>query len=295
MITLVPVGGLCNRLRAIASVADIATNAGQKLKIKWWRTDDLNCAFDALFDVQAFPFEVVQSNLVGWRGDWIKAAAYGSDYLQKVFGGPVLTEKDSVALVGRSSALGVWAARRKPRIRTSLMLCDARNYCDIFVPAREIRHEFAPWCARVTNAIGVHVRRTDNKKSLQHSSIERFISAMHSEIIQQPAATFFLSSDSPETFDLLAAEFGDRVFQREKRSFDRGDPAAIQDALIDLLCLGGCRKLLGSYWSSFSDVAWRLRGIDHVIVTDGNQPIEATVFKPLRESPANNMKHRYPW
>ena len=42
----------------------------------------------------------------------------------------------------------------------------------------------------------------------------------------------------------------------------RDEPAAIADAVADLYALSGCSKIIGSYWSSFTDTAAELRGIE---------------------------------
>ena len=54
----------------------------------------------------------------------------------------------------------------------------------------------------------------------------------------------------------------------DNRNFIHNDPRGIQDAVIDLYSLANCRKLIGSYWSSFSEVAAQLRGIELVIAKD---------------------------
>lgn len=49
MITLVPIGGLGNRMRAIASGIALSEATQQKLCIVWIKDKGLNCRFDELF------------------------------------------------------------------------------------------------------------------------------------------------------------------------------------------------------------------------------------------------------
>jgi DNA-directed RNA polymerase subunit N (RpoN/RPB10) len=91
---------------------------------------------------------------------------------------------------------------------------------------------------------------------------------MRAEQASDPAVTFFLATDSPQVAATMFEEFGARVLQHPKKSLSRDDPEAIRDALIDLYCLANCRKLIGSYWSSFTDTAWEMRQIEHVIVDE---------------------------
>ena len=48
MLTLIPIGGLANRLRSIASGVALARDYGQTLHIYWFKDAGLNCRFDDL-------------------------------------------------------------------------------------------------------------------------------------------------------------------------------------------------------------------------------------------------------
>jgi hypothetical protein len=117
----------------------------------------------------------------------------------------------------------------------------------------------------VEGFVGVHIRRTDNRKAIAHSPTSAFVELMDLEVRQDERTKFFLSTDAPGEEELLRERFGARVVVHPKKSLDRTDSVAAQDALVDLYCLGNCRKLIGSYWSSFTDTAWQLRGVPYVI------------------------------
>jgi hypothetical protein len=106
--------------------------------------------------------------------------------------------------------------------------------------------------------IGVHLRRTDNARAREVSPTELFVTAIEQEIELNPAARFFIATDEPEEEALLQQRFGDRLIVHPKRSRRRDDPAAIRDAVVDLYCLAACRRIYGSYWSSFSETAQQL-------------------------------------
>lgn len=268
MIHLFPEGGLCNRMRAIASVSVLARRVNQPLTVHWWRTNDMNCSFHELFDTAGVPFIVRDSNAAGWRAGLFKFATYSAEYVMKNIGLPVLNSKNSATLVNQEDKLSSWAATGNPRIRThSKMLEDASMFTP-FKPTKELQSVIHAHSSRLNRAVGVHIRRSDNVKASRFSPTNRFIELMHAELASDPTTQFFVATDSPETFDTLQREFGDIVFEHAKQSVDRSDPSAIRDAVVDLYCLASCRKLLGSYWSSFSDTAWEIRGIDHVIVRD---------------------------
>ena len=48
-LTLVPVGGLANRMRAIVSAAALTGETGHTLHVVWFKDAGLNCRFDELF------------------------------------------------------------------------------------------------------------------------------------------------------------------------------------------------------------------------------------------------------
>jgi len=66
----------------------------------------------------------------------------------------------------------------------------------------------------------------------------------------------------------LRNAFPGKIITYPKRVLERDNPLAAQDALIDLYCLSRCRKLIGSHWSSFTDVAWQIRGIERLIIKE---------------------------
>lgn len=116
------------------------------------------------------------------------------------------------------------------------------------------------------STVGVHIRRTDHRRSILNSPTHKFIEFMQAEIEQNSNTRFFLATDSPEDERLLKKTFPGRIIIHPKQSLDRNSPQAIQDALVDLFCLSKTKKLFGSYWSSFSKVATQLGNIEFVVV-----------------------------
>ena len=66
--------------------------------------------------------------------------------------------------------------------------------------------------------------------------------------------------------------FPNTITVYDKQSLDRNDPIAIRDAVIDLYNLAHCKKIYGSYYSSFSDIAALWGGIEkEVLMTNCTQ------------------------
>lgn len=122
----------------------------------------------------------------------------------------------------------------------------------------KIKEEMLPKNAKsfpLYGAYGIHIRRTDNEMAVKYSPTSLFIDKMEKLLRINPNVKFFLATDEPSEERLFLDRFGDSIITHHKKSFDRNDPQAIRDAVIDLWFLAHCRKIYGSYWSSFSDVA----------------------------------------
>ncbi|MEM9423654.1 MAG: hypothetical protein AAF975_02555, partial [Spirochaetota bacterium] len=103
-----------------------------------------------------------------------------------------------------------------------------------------------------------------------YSTIEKFIACMRSEIDKDSSVKFFLATDDLSVEIKLRQIFPGRIVSYPKKNFDRNNPIAIQDAVIDLYCLSNCRKLIGSYSSSFSEIASEINGIELIVAKEGN-------------------------
>ena len=93
-----------------------------------------------------------------------------------------------------------------------------------------------------------------------------FIRAMKAEIAADPEVRFFLATDEKKEEAILREHFGEKLLTNENRVIDRNSVQGMHDAMIDLFSLAATDKILGSYWSSFTDVAASMRGIPKVIV-----------------------------
>ncbi len=113
--------------------------------------------------------------------------------------------------------------------------------------------------------IGLHIRRGDAvlHHSISHhylvSSLEAFLKHIEDEIQQDPAVWFYLATDCAETQALLLKRSdGWRFRHHPSKHFVKavvGPKAGQRDAVIDLFCLSQCEKVIGTNWSSFSEMS----------------------------------------
>jgi hypothetical protein len=116
------------------------------------------------------------------------------------------------------------------------------------------------------NTIGIHIRRSDHEESIKKSKTSDFINMMNRFIAEDEQVSFFLATDDGETKNNLKKQFGARIITNDVKNYDRNQKDAIQSALIDLYCLSKTKKIIGSYHSTFSQMAAIIGEIECVIV-----------------------------
>ena len=113
--------------------------------------------------------------------------------------------------------------------------------------------------------VGVHIRRTDNAVSMGKSTTKQFIALMQKELDAHADTKFFLATDDMKEEALLRETFPGKIISNESRTLERDSVTGMHDALLDLYCLSATQKLIGSYWSSFTDIAADMGGIEKLI------------------------------
>ncbi len=260
MIFIEPIGGLCNRMRAINSAYHLALDLEQELTVIWTAKAELNCPYEKLFLNQS-SVEVIENREKTARR--YKLRRYFSDLY--------LNEEAVGHLKGNDHRIPLSFFRDKKRIyiHTGLQFYRTENYPKLFVPTEAIRNlveeQKRHWQGRM---VGIHIRRTDNMTAIQGSSTDGFIVQMEKELLLEPQTHFFLATDSNGEAETLRNKFGSRIYMQEDKKLERDSEEGMKAAFVDLLCLAGTEKLIGSYWSSFSDLSSEYYGIEKVIVFD---------------------------
>lgn len=267
MIILQPVGGLCNRMRSIDSAIELSEKIEQPLRIIWVSNSDINCKFSEIFSV---PPEInilteikINSRLIGAPLEQLSRIYYSN--FQNLYFNIMSTPQ------GNEIHPEILSTTPQIFIRSDQPFYPAKAPFTYFFPKKPLQQCIDSY--RNENRIGVHIRRADNINSIKHSPLLKFIEYMSEEIDSSAGVTFFLSTDDPEVETKLRKTFKEKIFTHPKRSLNRNNPQAIQDAVIDLYSLANCRKLIGSYWSSFTDTAWQLRQINKIIIGP-EQPVQ---------------------
>lgn len=266
---VVPQGGLCNRLRVTLSARFAGETAGRAVRVRWGVRDaECPAAFDELFhSIDTPAFSIV-------RRPWRYAAVTRRNlHLPALLRLPLFDAQQKNFDPRRHGDIATWL-RRYPRLYVS--------GCEELVPypaacmglLRPLPHiqERIDAVTRQFDAhtVGVHIRRTDHTWAIEESTDDAFRQAMHDCVRADGHTRFFLATDDDELKRRLVAEWPERIITQPSVA-PRHTSEGIVQAVIDLWCLAATRSLLGSFYSSFTDMAAALGGIPLTVVriTDG--------------------------
>lgn len=257
--------GLGNRMRAIGSAAAIAERADRDLVIVWQPDAHCDCRFEDLFDYDG---AVIEESFVD------RAAEMGCDVYNYMRVEPGAEKDAEIRLSDRDLY-----ARSAYVLNSPLgSRKDQNRFLRGLRPVEEVRDLVAG--LRSPNDVSAHVRMQGGKKyehlpyeqargnwpedaheAIAHwrekSHFSHFFRRIDGLIAEGRVDTIFLAADLPETYAEFKAHYGDRVTMLERRLYDRS-AEQMRYALADALLLGKTPLLLGSFWSSFTELARRL-------------------------------------
>ena len=267
-LTLVPVGGLANRMKAIDAAIQLISGTDLALKIYWFRDKGLNCRFDQLFQ----PLDLPQVSLIeatsfdSFSYDRPrKRNLYIPRFFQSFYFDDCVYEAEATQRMYQHFDFRSWAINK----RTYLASCvyffppapDARLF-QIFHPVPALQQRIDEVSRTFGNrCVGVHIRRTDNLSSINESPTKLFIDRMQMMVQSDENTCFYLASDSPEEKSKMKATFGERILT-SVTDLSRNSVQGIQDALVELYVLSKTKMILGSVKSSYSETAAQIGQIE---------------------------------
>lgn len=248
----IPQRGLCNQLRAIASAKRLCTlyNAQCTLVWQWGK-------FEELFELD--PATQILTELPQQLDNYIRYntvnQSENGDRLNQDFD---FRNQSNVII----QSCHIFNDRSEARIK----LKDLIDY---------LPRPSAAVLATVTDfskkhfagkqVVGVHIRRTDNLRSIEKSPDQLFISKIQQLI--QSGYTIFLATDNQQTQAEYLHKFpGDIIIYEKQGSLtyrwpkDQFNFEETREDLVDLLLLASCKYVVGSHWSSYSGTAMVLNG-----------------------------------
>ncbi len=277
MFILYPVEGLANRMRAIDSAVRYCRDWHIRLSVRWWRDPVLlNAQWGELFQPQK-----------GFRNA-------GKSFLRLQFFFNLKRHSRLFSLFLRTleklHILRIFGPDDWAELRAMTATCGKERYWitiaqsfsvfyrpegtdflrELFVPAATLQQRIDEEIARFNDATyGVHIRRTDNKVAIQESPLELFRERITTILLEQPNARFYVCSDDASVKAELLEAFGPEVILLPDGTLNRNSKEGVQQAIVELFSLAATKRIIGSYFSSFSETAAELGGI----------PLEYTVRK----------------
>ena len=259
-IHIIPFAGLCNRMRAMASGVTIAQNYGYPTSIYWNNTPGLKADFSQLFVPIKLPNIKMEENR-----KWLFDIGYTRDYLLRW---PLLKCKYQTLYNFSIQDHPDISQHISPNRKKDLLLISCFSMANhypinrLFVPQISIMHGIQSIVETYSrNTIGIHIRRTDNKEAISKSPLEAFTAMMDNEIRKDELVKFFVASDNEDTKNFLRARYPERIISLNQKA-DRNSLAGMQNAVTELFCLSKTKKIIGSCYSSFSEIAAELGGIE---------------------------------
>lgn len=255
MITLKPVGGLGNRMRAISSAISLQKARGDRLFIIWDHSHVLNCPFESLF---VTPKDVRVKNIKYGGMRRIRRILYRTFKVKrfKKYRYDISVDNDAIAnKTYQDSELSDTVKARKLYIETYKPFYDMDRMHffdfnpDVIARADTLSDFFSD------STIGIHIRRGDHKIARYGSPTPSFIKLMEGEINKNQDTTFYLATDSENVEKQLRERFGSRIYYNDQKINKRTTREGVMDALADMICLSRTAKIYGSYKSTFSVVA----------------------------------------
>jgi hypothetical protein len=249
-------------MRAMDSAIALSREKGWALTVLWRRQRGiLNCRFDRLFDplpgvvireTGSFPIGFDHSILSRSLRWWNKGLG--------------VSREESGAIISKGYDIGKWEAYDAVYIISYSRFHPNKDHYADFRPSAEVSRLIDRETHRFSgDTIGIHIRRTDNGKSIENSPLERFEAAIELELAKNDRTNFYVASDSVETKAHLQQKYGQRILCNMDQA-DRDSADGVVQAAVELYALSRTQRVYGSYWSSFSHTAAHIGGIQEFTV-----------------------------
>lgn len=282
MVFIKPIGGLCNRMRFVDSMISLCEKHNRDLTIIWLPTNDLNVRFHEIFEPV--------------RSEKIKIRIIGNKNIYRLLSKYLIKQEN---LISNAYLQNIYFTNREKK-GFSLKAADKRSFTDIkelsvqllkktgehiliescyrhcptgiesyqyFKPVKHIRKKIENKVNTFNNTVGIHIRRTDNKRSIEVSTDDKIFEIIHKELQANSRKTFFLATDCASTKQKYKAAFKESIITNDDISFERNKRENIENAVLDLYCLSRTQKIYGSFFSSYSKVAAVIGDVDIEVIT----------------------------
>ncbi len=261
-------GGLANRIRVIASGITLTRKLNTRLTVIWNENYELNCPYHLLFEDEGI-FNITHKKR---KYRYLKsphqktiAKRLTARLINKLAGVDYFIQEDDFPdriWTRKLDILETVSHHGTTYIQTCQEFGDNTTAFSSFRPIPPLREKIETLVKQFTGyTIGIHIRRTDHTSAIRNSPIGLFINQMRGALAAKKGTVFFLCTDDGQTEQSLKDTFETKLILHEKDR-SRQTVKGIQDAVVDLFGLSRTAKIIGSYGSSYAEVAAALGHIE---------------------------------
>jgi hypothetical protein len=263
-IVAINLGGISNRVKCLISMWRLGDKHNRELILYWPLNHTCGAKFSDLFENKIE--EITKGQLENIKENGIKT--FGENFITKNDSPEKYLASDTWRLLLTPEEFLNYPELRKEGIDLKFSNLPKEiekniiNYLKKLKPLKSIQKDLANFQKKnnLNKMVGIHIRRgdfADRKVSPGWvSSDEKFIERMNELVKENSKVKFFLCTDSKEMEEKIEKEFPKKIIKFKKSSFSRTDIKATQEGLIDLLLLSKTKHILGTYRSTFTEMAW---------------------------------------
>jgi len=203
---------------------------------------------------------------------WIPSSACNGHFLEifkqlrntKFVKNDIEVPKGIKKYVGQHSIPNVYSKILKLNIITPEIECQIFGLLNFNDKISNISQEFIDKYFKKNNTIGLHIRRTDHiglaKKHGNYTNDEYFFNIIKNEIKKDSGVMFFLSTDNRNTQEIFLKKYPKNivVYKKIQKLNNSLRHTTLFDTGIDMSLLTHCKRVEGSFHSSFSRVTLML-------------------------------------
>lgn len=307
--------GLANRLRALVGCRALADGLGARLCVDWVANGACNARFDELFDCEGWETVrfVETSEFERLRRNDDAILIEGAPWFTEIWaahGGPFSSEGDfsrqALAHLRRLRPVRELQAR----IDAYLAVHELAECTGVHIRSTDNVHDYAVLARASAGFDRAKVSRLEGFIALIDARVAAgdcvFLSTDNQSVEQQIRARHEAVSSYSKAFDTRGFERHVKRnyerFGRLHRAVDRFRAAvartpvesswrttSVGDGLIDLLLLSRCREIVGTYYSSFSEVS-ALIGDIPLAMMEGDRSVPDAFTERIRNHAAGGRE-----
>ncbi len=266
-VTVLPFGGLGNRMRVMNSAIDFCKDNGvSHFHLIWLQKAELNAPYELIFNNAGFPIKLLKGFIYVLFLLFVKhiyVNRYESVYrfVLGFFYDCILFDSD--IREKNYDQLSEEAMHKKNvLIATCFALKGVENF-DNFRPSQSVVHLLETYDLP-ESYFGVHIRRQDHMDIIKESPEEKFLEIIEKQLLLKPGLPFFLATDDKGVKVRFQQFFPDQLITKDI-PLRRDSPEAIIAALADIYALSGAELIICNRKSSFAETALRIGKTKEVV------------------------------